>query len=67
MVLGAGNTFSDLDGNVIKNNVTNTPGFPGFSPLATQTLGAVASMLEHNVPVVFAYIADAHDDQEGIK
>jgi len=52
---------------VIKNNVTNTPGFPGFSPLATQTLGAVASMLEHNVPVVFAYIADAHDDQEGIK
>jgi phosphoglycerol transferase MdoB-like AlkP superfamily enzyme len=23
-------------------------------------------MLEHKVPVVFAYIADAHDDQEGI-
>jgi len=65
-LLGAGNGFQDLDGNVIKNSVTHTPGFPGFSPLATQTLGAVAAMLEHNVPIVFAYIADAHDDQEGI-
>jgi hypothetical protein len=65
-LLGTGNVFHDLDGNLITNGATNTAGFPGFSPLATQTLGAVAAMLEHNVPIVFAYIADAHDDQEGI-
>jgi hypothetical protein len=61
-----GGNLRDLDGNLILNPDTNTPGFVGFDPLATQTLGAVATMLEHNVPVVFAYIADAHDDQEGI-
>jgi hypothetical protein len=40
-------------------------GFTGFDPLATQTLGAVATMLEKRIPVVFAYISDVHDNQEG--
>ncbi len=40
-------------------------GFPGFDPTAAQTLGVVATMLEKGVPVIFAYIADAHDNEEG--
>lgn len=54
----------DMDGNVIKDSKGN-PGFPGFSPTATQTLGAVATMLEKGVPVVFAYVADLHDNEGG--
>jgi hypothetical protein len=57
--------LKDLDGNVSKNVDSGLVGFPGFDPLATQTLGAVATMLEKGVPVVFAYISDAHDNQEG--
>jgi hypothetical protein len=37
-------------------------GFPGFDPSAAQTLGYVATMLEAGVPVVYAYIADTHDN-----
>jgi hypothetical protein len=41
---------------------TGNPGFPGFSPSAAQGLGYVASMQEAGIPVTFAYLADAHDD-----
>jgi len=55
----------DLDGNVIVDAFGH-PGFPNvFSPTATQTLGYVASMLEAGIPVVYAYIADAHDNRSG--
>ena len=54
--------ITDLDGNVIADSHGN-PGFPGFDPTASQTLGYVASMLEAGVPVVYMYIADAHDNQ----
>ncbi len=38
------------------------PGFPGFDGMyAKNTLGMVAQMQEHGVPVTFAYISDAHD------
>jgi hypothetical protein len=50
--------LQDINGNPLT-------GFPGFDPTAAQTLGVVATMLEKGVPVVFAYIADAHDNQEG--
>jgi hypothetical protein len=40
-------------------------GFPGFDPTPAQALGYVAAMQEHNVPVTFTYIADAHDDHLG--
>jgi hypothetical protein len=54
----------DIDGNVITDNSTPpNPGFPGFSPTASQTLGYVATMLEAGVPVVYTYIADAHDNR----
>jgi len=53
----------DLDGVAIEDD--NSPpnvGFPGFDPLPQQTLGYVAAMLEAGVPVVYAYIEDAHDN-----
>jgi hypothetical protein len=44
-------------------DATNQCGFPGFDgALAKNTLGEVAQMQEHGVPVTFAYISDAHDD-----
>jgi hypothetical protein len=40
-------------------------GFPGFDgALAKNTLGEVAQMQEHGVPVTFAYISDAHDNHQ---
>jgi hypothetical protein len=38
-------------------------GFPGFdSASASNSLGMVASMQEHGIPVTYAYISDAHDN-----
>ena len=54
--------IKDLDGNVIADSHGN-PGFPGFDPLASQSLGYVASMLEAGVQVVYFYISDAHDNE----
>ena len=45
----------DIDGNPIT-------GFNGFSPTASETLGAIASMQEAGIPVTISYIADAHDN-----
>jgi hypothetical protein len=55
--------IKDLDGNVIGSG--GIAGFPGFDPTASQSLGYVATMLEAGVPVVYFYIADAHDNQIG--
>lgn len=53
---------TDIDGNVIQDSAKN-PGFPNlFNPSAAQTLGYLATMLEAGVPVVYGYIADAHDN-----
>jgi hypothetical protein len=57
--------LEDLNGNVLKNVDSGLVGFTGFDPLATQTLGAVATMLEKGVPVVFAYIMAAHENLIG--
>ena len=35
-----------------------------FDPTPAQTLAVVETMLKANIPVVYAYIADAHDNQE---
>lgn len=51
----------DLDGNVIADDNGN-PGFPGFDPSASQSLGYVATMLEAGVQVIYFYIADVHDN-----
>jgi hypothetical protein len=63
-VISPNGPIKDLDGNVIKTAAGN-PGFPGFSPTASQSLGYVATMLEAGVPVVYFYIADAHDNHAG--
>jgi len=47
-----------LDGSVIADSYGN-PGFPGFNPTASQSLGYVATMLEAGIPVVCLYCADA--------
>ena len=60
--ISPGGPVTDLDGNVIADSHGN-PGFPGFSPLASQSLGYVATMLEAGVPVVYMYISDAHDNE----
>jgi hypothetical protein len=36
-----------------------------FDPTPAQTLAVVETMLKKGIPVVFAYIADAHDNEEG--
>src|SRR6185312_6438548 len=51
----------DTNGLLIADSHGN-PGFPGFNPTAAQTLGYLAQMLESGVPVVYGYIADAHDN-----
>jgi outer membrane murein-binding lipoprotein Lpp len=41
----------------------NQCGFPGFDgALAKNSLGMVAAMQEHGIPVTYAYISDAHDN-----
>jgi hypothetical protein len=50
----------DLNNNIIADAFGN-PGFPGFSPAASQSLGYVATMLEGGIPIIYLYIADAHD------
>jgi hypothetical protein len=60
-VISPSGPIRDLDGNVIQTAAGN-PGFPNiFDPLATQSLGYAAAMLEAGVPVVYVYIADVHD------
>jgi hypothetical protein len=64
-VVSPGGPLLDLDGNVIADSSGHV-GFPGFGPIsAAQTLGYVAAMQEHGVPITFAYISDAHDDHTG--
>jgi hypothetical protein len=61
-------SLNDMDGNVI-TDASNPPniGFPGFSGIdAAQTLGYVATMQEHGVPVTFAYISDVHDNPKKV-
>jgi arylsulfatase A-like enzyme len=51
----------DTDGGVIAD-AYGRPGFPNlFSPLPRQSLGYGAAMLEAGIPVVYIYLADAHD------
>lgn len=60
--ISPGGPVKDLDGNVVADSHGN-PGFPGFDPSPSQTLGYLATMLEAGVPVVYGYIEDAHDNE----
>jgi hypothetical protein len=64
-VTDANGDLVDLNGNTIKERFTGTPGFPGFSPTASQTLAYLADMQEAGVPVTYGYIADIHEKKAG--
>ncbi|HEY0806200.1 MAG TPA: hypothetical protein VGD84_14090, partial [Pseudonocardiaceae bacterium] len=57
---------NDLSGNGLANDFASQDvkgtyfGFPGFSVTATQTLGYIAAMQEHGIPVTYGYISDEH-------
>ncbi|HEX7736011.1 MAG TPA: hypothetical protein VF458_14190 [Ktedonobacteraceae bacterium] len=57
--------LTDLNGNVIQDSRGNA-GFPGFDGMsAAVSLSYVAALQEHNVPVTYAYLSDAHDNHAG--
>jgi hypothetical protein len=61
-VISPSGPVTDLDGVVITDPFSNKPGFPtDFDPSATASLGYAAKMLEAGIPVVYTYVADAHD------
>jgi len=54
----------DTNGNPITDGFQ--PGFPGFDGMTASTsLGYVATLQEHNVPVTYAYISDGHQQHPG--
>jgi len=54
-------------GGITDYNGNSITGFGNisFDPVPAQTLAVVEKMLKQGIPVVSAYIADAHDNQEG--
>jgi hypothetical protein len=65
-VTNATGNLVDLDGNQINGAfLTNHPGFPGFSPTASQTLAYLADMQEAGISVTYGYISDLHDKKSG--
>ncbi|HEY8316329.1 MAG TPA: hypothetical protein VIG35_05640 [Gaiellaceae bacterium] len=65
-VTNAAGNLVDLAGNQINGAfLTNHPGFPGFSPTASQTLAYIADMQESGIPVTYGYISDTHDKKTG--
>ncbi|HVS04931.1 MAG TPA: hypothetical protein VHK65_02045 [Candidatus Dormibacteraeota bacterium] len=62
----ASGNMTDLNHQTMINPDSGTPGFPGFSGISVaQSLSYVAAMQEHNVPITYAYISDAHGDHTG--
>jgi hypothetical protein len=65
-VTNAAGNLVDLGGNQINGAfLTNHPGFPGFSPTASQTLAYMADMQESGIPVTYGYISDLHEFKAG--
>jgi hypothetical protein len=65
-VTNAAGNLVDLNGNQINGAfLTNHPGFPGFSPVAPQSLAMMADMQEAGVPVTYGYISDLHERKAG--
>jgi hypothetical protein len=52
----------DVFGSTVIADGFGRPGFPNiFSPTAAQSLGYASAMLEAGLPIVYLYVADAHD------
>jgi hypothetical protein len=64
-VTDAAGNLTDLNGTPIINGFSHTPGFPGFSPTATQSLAYLADMQESGIPVTYGYISDLHERKAG--
>src|SRR4051794_18912588 len=64
-VTDANGNLVDLDGATLQEPFTHTPGFPGFSPTASQSLAVLADMQEAGIPVTYGYISDTHDKKSG--
>jgi hypothetical protein len=64
-VTDANGNLVDMNGKTITNAFIGAPGFPGFSPSASQTLAYLASMQEAGIPVTYGYIADIHEKKAG--
>jgi hypothetical protein len=60
-VTDANGNLVDLDGNPLVEPFSHRPGFPGFSPTATQSLAVMADMQEAGIPVTYGYISDLHE------
>ncbi|MDQ1732585.1 MAG: hypothetical protein QOK10_2744 [Pseudonocardiales bacterium] len=65
-VTDATGNLVDLSGAPLINSFANKPGFPGFSPTATQSLAYLADMQESGIPVTYGYISDLHERKAGI-
>ena len=67
-VPGQGVKVNDLNGQPLTSYYAGLDtgktyyGFPGFDVSAAQTLGYVADMQEHGIPITYGYIEDAHDN-----
>jgi hypothetical protein len=57
--------LTDINGTTITNSFSHTPGFPGFSPTAAQSLAYLADMQESGIPVTYGYISDLHERKAG--
>jgi hypothetical protein len=51
----------DEFGNEIQEPFSHRPGFPGFNPVAPQSLAYIADMQEAGIPVTYGYISDLHE------
>ena len=57
----AGNLVDEQGAQINGQYLSNHPGFPGFSPSATQSLAYLADMQEAGIPVTYGYISDLHE------
>jgi hypothetical protein len=57
----AGNLVDESGAQINGAFLTNHPGFPGFSPSASQSLAYIADMQEAGIPVTYGYISDIHE------
>jgi hypothetical protein len=66
-VTDANGNLVDLDGNTLEEPFSHEPGFPGFNPVATQSLAVLADMQEAGIPVTYGYISDLHEKKADTK
>ena len=61
----AGNLVDESGAQINGQYLTDYPGFPGFSPTASQSLAYIADMQESGIPVTYGYISDIHEKKAG--